>query len=76
MNREDITFKVEKDEESGFLVASWNDSAGKGGITTQGADLKELQEMVADAVRCHFDESDRPRQVRLHCVTDPILATA
>lgn len=74
--REEITFVVEKDEDSDFLVASWVDPAGSGGIATQGADLKELQEMVADAVRCHFDEADRPARVRLHFVTDPILATA
>ncbi len=73
--REEITIVVEKDEDSDFLVASWNDPSG-GGITTQGADLKELQEMVSEAVRCHFDEADRPAQVRLHFVTDPVLATA
>ena len=71
MKLDEITINVEKDEESGFLVASWDDPTGKGGISTQGADLKDLQEMVADAVRCHFDEGERPRQVRLHFVTDP-----
>ena len=63
--REDITLTVEKDEDSDALVASWDDPSGTGGIVTQGADLKELQEMVADAVRCHFDEADRPARVRL-----------
>ncbi len=74
--REEITFVVEKDEDSNFLVASWNDPSGDGGIITQGADLKALQEMVGEAVRCHFEEADRPAQLRLHFVTDPVLATA
>ena len=74
--REEITFVVEKDEDSDVLVASWDDPIGSGGIATQGADLKELQEMVADAVRCYFDDADRPARVRLHFVTDPVLATA
>lgn len=72
---QEITFKVEEDDESEMLVASWNDPSGHGGITTQGADLKELQEMVNEAVRCHFEEAERPRKVRLHFVTDPVLAT-
>ncbi|MDQ3517314.1 MAG: 2-oxoisovalerate dehydrogenase [Gemmatimonadota bacterium] len=74
--REEITFVVEKDEDSDFLVASWDDPSGNGGIITQGADLKALQEMVGEAVRCHFEQADRPARVRLHFVTDPVLATA
>ncbi|CAN5791742.1 hypothetical protein BH20VER1_BH20VER1_14230 [soil metagenome] len=72
---EEITFIVEKDEGSEMLIASWDDQSGNGGITTQGADLKELQEMVSEAVRCHFDERERPEKVRLHFVTDPVLVT-
>jgi hypothetical protein len=45
----------ERDEDSGVLVAVWDAPEG-GGITTQGRDLKELQEQVRDAVRCHFDD--------------------
>jgi len=32
--REEITFVVEKDEDSDFLVASWNDPSGHGGINS------------------------------------------
>ena len=74
--QKEITFIVEKDEASDTLVASWDDPSAGGGITTQGADLKELQEMLNEAVRCHFDEADRPQKVRLHFVTDPVFATA
>lgn len=73
---EEITFTMEKDAESDMLVASWDDPSREGGITTQGTDLKDLQEMVSDAVRCHFEGPERPQRVRLHFVTDPVLAAA
>ena len=72
----DITLRVERDEETGWLVASWDAPNGGGGITTQGKDLGELQANVREAVRCHFGKSKTPRAVRLHFVSDPVLATA
>jgi len=71
----EIVFNVEQDEGSSDLVASWNEADGKGGITTQGHDLRELQVMVRDAVVCHFGEGKAPERIRLHFVTDPVLAT-
>ncbi len=71
---EEIIFRVESDADSVSLVASWDDPRG-GGITTQGKDLGELEEQVADAVRCHFDSDEMPKRVRLHFVSDPVLAT-
>ncbi len=32
----EITFEVERDEQSGWLTASWDAPRGQGGITTQG----------------------------------------
>ncbi|MCU1232699.1 MAG: hypothetical protein JWP63_666 [Candidatus Solibacter sp.] len=52
---EEITFQVQRDEDSGWLVASWDDLTGSGGITTQGEDLRDLQQ-ITDAVAVHFDE--------------------
>lgn len=43
-----IIFTVSADETGGF-VARWDDPLG-GGITTEGDNLAELQEMVRDAV--------------------------
>ena len=57
---DEIVFQVEVSEESGILVASWDDPSGNGGITTQGQDLRELQDQVEDAVRCHFDAGHNP----------------
>jgi predicted RNase H-like HicB family nuclease len=73
---EEITFNVERDEDSTWLVASWDDPSGKGGITTQGQDLRELQDMVKDAVRCHFGDRQAPRRIRFHFLTDPVLTAA
>ena len=73
MNVEEIVFQIEPCEESGFLVASWDAPAGEGGITTQGKDLRELQEQVADAVRCHFEPQGIPRKMRFHFEADPVL---
>lgn len=72
----EIVFNVERDEETSFLVASWDEADGKGGITTQGRDLSELQAMVREAVLCHFDEGKAPGLIRFHFVDDPVLATA
>jgi hypothetical protein len=59
---DEIIFQIETCEESGVFVASWDAPAGQGGITTQGRDLRELQDQVTDAVRCHFDKKDVPRK--------------
>jgi len=52
--RTEITFEVERDEESGCLTATWDALRGQGGITTQGKDLRELERNVRDAARSHF----------------------
>jgi len=69
---DEIVFQVETCPDSGELVASW-DAPNGGGITTQGRDLGDLEEQLADAVRCHFDANELPKRVRLHFVSDPVL---
>ena len=73
---DEITLQVQRDEESGWLVASWDAPDGSGGITTQGQDLRDLQEQVTEAVAAHFDDGTAPRRIRLHFVSDPILVQA
>jgi hypothetical protein len=70
---DEITFDVSRDEESGWLIASWDASDGSGGVTTQGKDLGDLQAQIIDAVATHFDEGQTPRRIRLHFISDPIL---
>jgi hypothetical protein len=71
----EITFEVERDEQSGWLTASWDAPRGQGGITTQGKDLRDLEQNVREAVRCHFRNGKLPVQIRLHFVDDPVVAT-
>ena len=74
----EITFVVERDEDSSLLVASWDDPSGRGGITTQGEDLRELQDMVKDAATGYFRAAGVPvpNRVKLLFVADPELALA
>ena len=72
----EITFEVERDEESGWFVARWDAPRGQGGITTQGKNLRELEKNVREAVSCHFEDGKLPGRIRLHFVNDPVLATA
>ena len=69
-----IVFNVTACPETGGYVARWDDQPERGGITTQGETLSELEEMIADAVAGYFDAPNRPQQVKLHFVEDPILA--
>lgn len=68
-----ITFNVEACEETCGYVARWDDPLGRGGITTQGDSLAELQEMIADAVQGYFEPDETPNRVSLHFATDPVL---
>ena len=43
-------------------------------IFTVADSLEELNEMVRDAVICHFDEMDRPKIIRLHFVREEVIA--
>ncbi len=73
---EEITLQVQRDEQSGWLVAWWDDPEGTGGITTQGEDLRDLQQQITEAVAVHFDKESSPRRIRIHFVSDPILVQA
>jgi hypothetical protein len=62
---DEITLQVERDEELRWLVACWDARGGKGGITTQGEDLCDLQQQVTEAVAAFFDEGKAPGHIRL-----------
>lgn len=64
----EIIFTVEESPEGGYEARALGYS-----IYTQAETLDELKAMLRDAVRCHFDESDRPRVIRLHLVRDEVL---
>jgi len=66
----EIIFEVREDEsEGGFVARALGYS-----IITQAETWEELRHQVRDAVRCHFDEGQAPRVIRLHRVFDEVLA--
>jgi len=64
----EVIFLVEESDEAGFEARALGYS-----IFTEAETLEELKANVQDAVRCHFDEDERPRLVRLHFVRDEVL---
>jgi predicted RNase H-like HicB family nuclease len=65
----EIIFIVENSDEGGYTARALGYS-----IHTEGETLDELKENIKDAVKCHFDEKDRPRIARLHMVKDEVMA--
>lgn len=65
----ELVFIVEEAPEGGYTARALETS-----IVTEADDLPQLREAVRDAVRCHFDEADRPKVLRLHHVPDEVIA--
>lgn len=64
----EIIFVVEEAPEGGYTARAVGES-----IFTQADDRILLQERVREAVRCHFEEGDRPKLIRLHFVRDELI---
>ena len=67
MERE-IIFLIEETSEGGYTARALDYA-----IFTQADSLDELRAMVQDAVRCHFEETERPPVIRLHFVKDEVI---
>ncbi|MEL6353258.1 MAG: 2-oxoisovalerate dehydrogenase [Cyanobacteria bacterium J06627_28] len=66
----EIVFLVEEDPEEGYVARALGES-----IFTQANTIDEIRVMILDAVRCHFDDTERPKVIRLHIVRDEVLAS-
>jgi hypothetical protein len=66
---DELIFLVQEAPEGGFTARALGES-----IFTEADDLDGLREMVRDAVRCHFDEGQGPRVIRLHFVREEVFA--
>jgi hypothetical protein len=64
----EIIFAVQESLEGGFEARALSHA-----IFTEAESLDELKKKVQDAVRCHFDEKDRPSLIRLHLVKDEVI---
>jgi hypothetical protein len=65
----EIIFLVEQTPEGGFSARALEAS-----IFTQADTTEELHVRVRDAVRCHFEDTDAPKMIRLHFVRDEVIA--
>ena len=64
----EIIFIVETAPEGGWVARALGYS-----IFTEAEKLDELRAMIRDAVKCHFDEAEIPRIIRLHFVSEELL---
>lgn len=69
MAESEIIFSVVESPEGGYEARALGEP-----IFTQAETMEGLRDSVRDAVRCHFDETDRPQVIRLHLVKDEIIA--
>ena len=65
----EIIFLVESAVEGGYTARALGES-----IFTEGDDLEELRSNIRDAVGCHFDEGSKPKMIRLHFVSEEVMA--
>ena len=65
----EIIFLIEEAAEGGYTARALDTA-----IITEADTLDTLREAVRDAVRCHFEEKDRPRIIRLHFAHDEVFA--
>ena len=64
----ELIFVIEESLEGGYTARALGES-----IFTEGDNLKDLQENIRDAVRCHFDSDKVPKVIRLHFVREEII---
>jgi len=61
----EVIFLVDRDPDGGFTARALGYP-----IFTEADTWEELREAVQDAVRCHFDEEERPAMVWLRLVQE------
>ena len=65
----EIIFIVEESPEGGYTAQALGEA-----IFTEADTVDDLEQRVRDAVLCHFDETARPRIIRLHFVREEVIA--
>jgi hypothetical protein len=64
----ELIFLVEEAAEGGYTARALGQS-----IFTEGDSLDILRAEIRDAVRCHFDEGEAPKIIRLHFVREEVI---
>jgi len=65
----EIIFLVEEAVEGGYTARALGES-----IFTEGDDLESLRANIRDAVDCHFESEEKPKMIRLHFVSEEVIA--
>ncbi|HSY48683.1 MAG TPA: 2-oxoisovalerate dehydrogenase [Thermoanaerobaculia bacterium] len=65
----EIIFLVEEAPEGGYTARALGES-----IFTEADDYASIEANVRDAVRCHFEDDEMPRVVRLHFTREQVIA--
>ena len=65
----ELVFLVEEAPEGGYTARALGQA-----IFTDGESPDQVEANARDAVRCHFDEGDLPKVIRLHYVRDDVIA--
>jgi hypothetical protein len=65
----ELVFLVEEAPEGGYTARALGHS-----VFTEADNFSELEERMRDAVRCHFDDDERPAAIRIHFVRDHVIA--
>jgi hypothetical protein len=66
---EEMIFMVENAPEGGFTAKALGES-----IFTEAENIEDLRRQVRDAVKCHFEEGQGPKVLRLHFVHEEVIA--
>ncbi len=66
---DEVIFLVEEAPQGGYIPRALGAS-----IFTVADTLGELHAQVRDAVRCHFEEGQAPKVIRLHFVRDEVIS--
>lgn len=64
----EIIFLVVESVEGGYEARALGYS-----IFSEAETMEELKNALRDAVRCHFEEDNRPSMIRLHLVKDEVI---
>jgi hypothetical protein len=64
----EVIFLIEEAPEGGFTARALGAS-----IFTEADRVMDLYDKIRDAVRCHFDEDQLPKVIRLHFVREEVI---
>ena len=66
---DEVIFVVEEAPEGGYTARALGAS-----IFTEADTVADLYAQVRDAVRCHFEDGQAPKIIRLHFVRDEVIS--